>query len=102
MEAPYPVVIVAHSLGCIATTHMRSEAAEALSAELAAKADPAGAGVLVDCLRRLSRFQEAAEGAEALIGFAERGSPEAAYAAYELKLIRDRDSGPHEMSEIPG
>lgn len=49
MEAPYPVVIVAHSLGCIATTHMRSEAAERVQGSLlVAPADPERRAVLSD------------------------------------------------------
>lgn len=49
MEAPYPVVIVAHSLGCIATTHMRSEAAARVQgALLVAPADPERRAVLSD------------------------------------------------------
>ncbi len=49
MEAPYPVVIVAHSLGCIATTHMRPEVAERVQgALLVAPADPERRAVLSD------------------------------------------------------
>lgn len=49
LSAPYPVVIVAHSLGCIAATHMRPEAAMRVSgALLVAPADPERRAVLSD------------------------------------------------------
>lgn len=49
LAAPHPVVIVAHSLGCIATTHMRPEAAARVSgALLVAPADPERRAVLSD------------------------------------------------------
>ena len=44
-----PVVIVAHSLGCIATTHLPPEAAEKIQgALLVAPADPERRGILAD------------------------------------------------------
>lgn len=43
LEAAHPVVIVAHSLGCIATTHMGPEAAQALRAPQWQTGLPAGA-----------------------------------------------------------
>ena len=49
LAQPGPVVIVAHSLGCIATTHLPPEAvARIQGALLAAPADPERRGVLVD------------------------------------------------------
>ncbi len=46
---PGPVVVVAHSLGCIATTHLPSEAARRIQgALLVAPADPERRGVLAD------------------------------------------------------
>jgi uncharacterized protein len=49
LAQPAPVVIVAHSLGCIATTHLPSEAAQRIQgALLVAPADPERRGVLSD------------------------------------------------------
>lgn len=49
LEAPHPVVIVAHSLGCIATTHMGPEAAARVQgALLVAPADPERRAILSD------------------------------------------------------
>lgn len=49
LAAPNPVVIVAHSLGCIATTHMGPEAsARVCGALLVAPADPERRAVLSD------------------------------------------------------
>lgn len=49
LAAPQPVVIVAHSLGCIATTHMGPEAAARVcGALLVAPADPERRAVLSD------------------------------------------------------
>ena len=49
LAAPHPVVIVAHSLGCIATTHMGCEAAARVcGALLVAPADPGRRAVLSD------------------------------------------------------
>lgn len=49
LEQPGPVVIVAHSLGCIATTHLPQEATDRIQgALLAAPADPERRGVLAD------------------------------------------------------
>ena len=49
LAAPNPVVIVAHSLGCIATTHMGCEAAARVcGALLVAPADPERRAVLSD------------------------------------------------------
>ena len=49
LAAPGPVVIVAHSLGCIATTHMGPEAAaQVRGALLVAPADPERRAVLSD------------------------------------------------------
>lgn len=49
LEAAHPVVIVAHSLGCIATTHMGPEAAARVAgALLVAPADPERRAVLSD------------------------------------------------------
>lgn len=49
LEAEHPVVIVAHSLGCIATTHMRPEvAARVTGALLVAPADPERRAILSD------------------------------------------------------
>ena len=49
LAAPNPVVIVAHSLGCIATTHMGSDAAARVcGALLVAPADPERRAVLSD------------------------------------------------------
>ena len=49
LAAPHPVVIVAHSLGCIATTHMGCEAAARVcGALLVAPADPERRAVLSD------------------------------------------------------
>jgi len=49
LEAPHPVVIVAHSLGCIATTHMKPEvAARVRGALLVAPADPERRAILSD------------------------------------------------------
>ena len=49
LPAPNPVVIVAHSLGCIATTHMGSDAAARVcGALLVAPADPERRAVLSD------------------------------------------------------
>ena len=49
LAAPHPVVIVAHSLGCIATTHMGPEAAaKVCGALLVAPADPERRAVLND------------------------------------------------------
>lgn len=49
LEAPHPVVIVAHSLGCIATTHMGPEAAARVrGALLVAPADPERRAILSD------------------------------------------------------
>lgn len=48
-EQPGPVVVVAHSLGCIATTHLPPEAAARIAgALLVAPADPERRGVLAD------------------------------------------------------
>ncbi|MGS5086284.1 RBBP9/YdeN family alpha/beta hydrolase [Hydrogenophaga sp. A37] len=48
-QAPGPVVVVAHSLGCIATTHLPPEvAARIQGALLVAPADPERRGVLAD------------------------------------------------------
>ena len=49
LAAPHPVVIVAHSLGCIATSHMAPEAAaRVVGALLVAPADPERRAVLSD------------------------------------------------------
>ena len=49
LEQHGPVVVVAHSLGCIATTHLPSEAAQRIQgALLVAPADPERRGVLAD------------------------------------------------------
>ncbi len=49
LAQPGPVVVAAHSLGCIATTHLPSEAARRISgALLVAPADPERRGVLAD------------------------------------------------------
>ncbi len=49
LAQPGPVVIAAHSLGCIATTHLPSEAAQRIQgALLVAPADPERRGVLSD------------------------------------------------------
>ena len=49
LAAPHPVVIVAHSLGCIATSHMAPEAAaRVVGALLGAPADPERRAVLSD------------------------------------------------------
>jgi uncharacterized protein len=49
LSAPHPVVIVAHSLGCIATTHLGAEAVERISgALLVAPADPERRAILSD------------------------------------------------------
>jgi predicted alpha/beta hydrolase family esterase len=49
LAAPHPVVIAAHSLGCIATTHMGPEAAARVrGALLVAPADPERRAVLSD------------------------------------------------------
>ena len=49
LAAPHPVVIVAHSLGCIATTHMGPEAAARVQgALLVAPADPERRAILSD------------------------------------------------------
>ena len=49
LEQPGPVVVVAHSLGCIATTHLAPEvAARIQGALLVAPADPERRGVLAD------------------------------------------------------
>ena len=49
LEQPGPVVIVAHSLGCIATTHLPPEAvARIQGALLVAPADPERRGILAD------------------------------------------------------
>jgi predicted alpha/beta hydrolase family esterase len=49
LAAPHPVVIAAHSLGCIATTHMGPEAAARVQgALLVAPADPERRAVLSD------------------------------------------------------
>ena len=49
LAAPHPVVIVAHSLGCIATTHMGCEAAARVcGALLVAPADPERRAILSD------------------------------------------------------
>lgn len=49
LEAPGPVVVVAHSLGCIATTHLPDEAvARIQSALFVAPADPERRSVLAD------------------------------------------------------
>lgn len=49
LEAPHPVVIVAHSLGCIATAHMAVEAAARVTgALLVAPADPERRAILSD------------------------------------------------------
>lgn len=49
LAAPYPVVIVAHSLGCIATAHMGAQAAARVrGALLVAPADPERRAVLSD------------------------------------------------------
>lgn len=49
LAQPGPVVVVAHSLGCIATTHLPAEAAERIQgALLVAPADPERRGVLSD------------------------------------------------------
>ena len=49
LAAPHPVVIVAHSLGCIATSHMAPEAAARVAgALLVAPADPERRAVLSD------------------------------------------------------
>ncbi|MDP2023732.1 MAG: alpha/beta hydrolase [Hydrogenophaga sp.] len=49
LAQPEPVVVVAHSLGCIATTHLPPEATERiLGALLVAPADPERRGVLAD------------------------------------------------------
>ena len=49
LAQPGPVVVAAHSLGCIATTHLPSEAARRIrGALLVAPADPERRGVLAD------------------------------------------------------
>jgi len=49
LAQPGPVVVAAHSLGCIATTHLPSEVARRISgALLVAPADPDRRGVLAD------------------------------------------------------
>ena len=49
LEQPEPVVVAAHSLGCIATVHLPPEAAARISgALLVAPADPERRGVLAD------------------------------------------------------
>lgn len=49
LDAPGPVVIAAHSLGCIATTHLPPEvAAKIQGALLVAPADPERRGILAD------------------------------------------------------
>jgi predicted alpha/beta hydrolase family esterase len=49
LKQPKPVVIVAHSLGCIATAHLPPEASEHIAAALlVAPADPERRGVLAD------------------------------------------------------
>lgn len=49
LAAPHPVVIVAHSLGCIATVHMAPEAATRVQgALLVAPADPERRAILSD------------------------------------------------------
>jgi len=49
LAQPGPVVVVAHSLGCIATTHLPSDAAKRIQgALLVAPADPERRGVLSD------------------------------------------------------
>ena len=49
LEQHHPVVVVAHSLGCIATTHLPPEVAARISgALLVAPADPERRGVLAD------------------------------------------------------
>lgn len=49
LAAPHPVVIVAHSLGCIATTHLGPEAAARIQgALLVAPADPERRAILND------------------------------------------------------
>lgn len=49
LAAPHPVVIAAHSLGCIATTHMGAEAAARVrGALLVAPADPERRAILSD------------------------------------------------------
>lgn len=49
LEAPGPVIIVAHSLGCIATTHLPADAAARIQgALLVAPADPERRSVLAD------------------------------------------------------
>jgi predicted alpha/beta hydrolase family esterase len=49
LEQSGPVVIVAHSLGCIATTHLPTEATERIEgALLVAPADPERRGILAD------------------------------------------------------
>ncbi|MDO9196374.1 alpha/beta hydrolase [Rhodoferax sp.] len=49
LAQPEPVVVVAHSLGCIATTHLPPEAARHIhGALLVAPADPERRGVLAD------------------------------------------------------
>ncbi len=49
LAQPGPVVVVAHSLGCIATTHLPSEVARRVEgALLVAPADPERRGVLAD------------------------------------------------------
>ena len=48
-QAPGPVIVVAHSLGCITTTHLPPEVAQRIEgALLVAPADPERRGVLVD------------------------------------------------------
>ncbi|MDP2017377.1 alpha/beta hydrolase [Hydrogenophaga sp.] len=48
-QVPGPVVVVAHSLGCIATTHLPASIAQRIQgALLVAPADPERRGVLVD------------------------------------------------------
>lgn len=49
LSEPEPVIVVAHSLGCIATAHLPDEAAAHVrGALLVAPADPARRGALVD------------------------------------------------------
>jgi predicted alpha/beta hydrolase family esterase len=49
LEQDSPVVVIAHSLGCIATTHLPPEASERIKgALLVAPADPERRGVLAD------------------------------------------------------
>jgi predicted alpha/beta hydrolase family esterase len=49
LAQPSPVVVVAHSLGCIATTHLPPEAVERIQgALLVAPADPERRGILAD------------------------------------------------------